>query len=121
VIVVDRVALAPLLYLIGHELGHAMKAQHKRLYQPVASYVFANAADWSDFKKRLTARKLLLRGPGRVGIGCGAETGCEGVCRSPHKWLERSNRHLVPAVDSGFSFHFPSLDSPRAPLHTLAP
>jgi hypothetical protein len=26
-----------------------------------------------------TARKLLLRGPGRVGIGCGAETGCEGV------------------------------------------
>ena len=53
VIAVDRVALAPLLYLVGHELGHAMKAQHKRLYQPVASYVLANAADWSDFKKRL--------------------------------------------------------------------
>ncbi len=28
---------------------------------------------------RAAARKLLLRGPGRVGPGRGAETGCEGV------------------------------------------
>ena len=28
----------------------------------------------------LPARKLLLRAPGRVGPGCGAEAGCEGVC-----------------------------------------
>ena len=31
----------------------------------------------------LAARKLLLKGPGRVGPGRGAETGCEGV------WGER--------------------------------
>ena len=29
---------------------------------------------------RLSDRKLLLRGPGRVGLGRGAGTGCEGVC-----------------------------------------
>jgi hypothetical protein len=33
-----------------------------------------------------SARKLLLRGPGRVGPGRGAGTGCEGV------WVERGTK-----------------------------
>lgn len=49
-----------------------------------AKKVYPEAKTTQDLRKvmedkDITARKLLLRGPGRVGYGRGAGTGCEGV------------------------------------------
>ena len=43
----------------------------------------ADAAGVAVTEPILSARKSLLRVPGRVGVGRGAGTGCEGVCLFP--------------------------------------